>query len=272
MSISTWPFDRLPDVEPDISGVAGDVWVCTPAFVGELSEVWPTERILSTDERARADRRITESGRRAVRQSLLVRRLMLARATGQHPAALRFGYGEFGRPELRPNPWGIRFNMSHSRSLIAGLVTTGNRCCGIDIESTEPPPEVLLHAGRVFRPGERAELAGLDPAARSRRFVELWVLKEAYTKALGLGLRHRFDSFGFTLDAAGAITLADPAQSASEWDLRVTGPLCGHRLAVAVRRRADSLARYRLVVDAGADGNRDLTPPLAAAGPLQRFM
>jgi 4'-phosphopantetheinyl transferase len=272
MSSTVWRSDRLPGFEPDISEVAGDVWVCTSAFVSELGEVWPTERILSTEEQARADRRITESGRRAIRQSLLVRRLMLARATGQNPAALRFGYGKYGRPELRPNPWGIRFNMSHSRSLIAGLVTTGNRCCGIDIESINPSPEVLLHAGRVFRPSERAELAGLDPAARSRRFVELWVLKEAYTKALGLGLRHRFDSFGFSFDEAGAITLADPAQSASEWDLRVAGPLCGHRLAVAVRRGADPLTPYRLVVDGGADGDRDLMPALAVAGPSQRFI
>ncbi|HEY5150143.1 MAG TPA: hypothetical protein VIJ23_10020 [Mycobacterium sp.] len=96
-------------------------------------------------------------------------------------------------------------------------------------------------------------------AARTRRPTRPWPTP----KALGLGLRHRFDSFGFTLDAAGAITLADPAQSASEWDLRVTGPLCGHRLAVAVRRGANSLTRYRLVVDAGADGDRDLMPALA---------
>lgn len=265
MSSSIDPAAQGAGRRPGPSGaVAGDVWVCTPRFVGDLNRQWPADRILSADERARADRRITESGRAAVRQSLLVRRMMLARATGQDPAALRFRYGEFGRPELSPNPWGIRFNMSHSRSVIAGVVTTGSRCCGIDIESVSVSPKVLQHASRIFRPAERAELAALDPVARDRRFVELWVLKEAYTKALGLGLRHRFDSFEFARDAAGTITLVDPGQPAGDWDLRVTGPLHGHRLAIAVRNQAAAPARYRLVVDAGARTDRYLVPAAAA--------
>jgi 4'-phosphopantetheinyl transferase len=47
-------------------------------------------------------------------------------------------------------------------------------------------------AEKFCHPEELAELRGLPPAERNLRLVRLWTLKEAYTKALGVGLAHDF--------------------------------------------------------------------------------
>ncbi|TXS54763.1 4-phosphopantetheinyl transferase family protein, partial [Streptomyces sp. me109] len=47
---------------------------------------------------------------------------------------------------------------------------------------------------------------------RTVRLLHLWTLKEAYTKALGHGMRRRFAAFGFSRDAQGRTVLAgEPA-------------------------------------------------------------
>jgi 4'-phosphopantetheinyl transferase len=69
---------------------------------------------------------------------------------------------------------------------------------GVDVEIVRPiePPDVALH------PGERRRLAALPTAAAIDAFYELWTLKEAYAKALGVGLRREF---GDILVGAGAV-------------------------------------------------------------------
>jgi 4'-phosphopantetheinyl transferase len=56
---------------------------------------------------------------------------------------------------------------------------------GVDVESVHPlePPAIALH------PAERQRLAGLPDMLRVDAFYGLWTVKEAYLKALGVGLR-----------------------------------------------------------------------------------
>ena len=52
-------------------------------------------------------------------------------------------------------------------------------------------------------PHELAEVEALPQQERNPRLLRLWTLKEACSKALGVGLAARFTDFGFSTDEHG---------------------------------------------------------------------
>ena len=97
-------------------------------------------------------------------------------------------------------------------------------------------PDARL-AASLFAPAERSALAALCPEDGQRAFFDCWARKEAFVKALGLGLSYPLDAFavaigpqpellaggaGWTLaalplgpDFAGAVVMADDGQGLS---------------------------------------------------------
>jgi 4'-phosphopantetheinyl transferase len=68
------------------------------------------------------------------------------------------------------------------------------------------------------------------------RFVELWTLKEAFLKALGVGLSGSLGAVSFRFDEPGRIIVTAPWMSyVPEWHFGLFEPDCNLRLAVAVR-------------------------------------
>ena len=85
-----------------------------------------------------------------------------------------------GKPECVGGP---AISLSHSgTSLVCAVAASGD--IGIDVETRGPRTAVAGIAERYFTPAEAAWVA----ADAERRFRMLWVLKEAYLKALGTGL------------------------------------------------------------------------------------
>lgn len=96
-------------------------------------------------------------------------------------------YGEHGKPYIKGNE--IFFNISHSGSYL---------CCafsevevGLDIE--EIGAINLDIAKRFFSDDEYAYIQGKDDKLGA--FYSVWTKKEAYTKALGLGMAYKFNTF-----------------------------------------------------------------------------
>ncbi|CAL9581084.1 hypothetical protein SUDANB106_05048 [Streptomyces sp. enrichment culture] len=194
--------------------------------------------LLGADERRRLERLRPPDGRRRFLGARLLCRTVLGELLGRPPAALRFVRGGLGRPELDPNPWGVRFSVSHTQGLIGCLVSREGPC-GLDVERAEAAGPAVRYGQRWLAPAERELLAGLDPVRRARAFTDLWVLKEAYTKALGLGFQHRFDGFRLGPDEHGRVVLDDPSvppEAAARWRFALLSVPGGYRLAVAVRR------------------------------------
>jgi len=50
---------------------------------------------------------------------------------------------------------------------------------------------------RYFSDAEQQQLLSCAPDERTSRFIECWTLKEAYIKAVGDGLAHPPETFGF---------------------------------------------------------------------------
>lgn len=88
----------------------------------------------------------------------------------------------------------VQFNLSHSGSI--ALCATAPVAVGADVERLRSPaPQAVA---RRFSPSEIAWLqAQHDPDAA---FFRLWVLKESYLKALGVGLALPLDAFEIRFD------------------------------------------------------------------------
>ncbi|MGZ3119910.1 4'-phosphopantetheinyl transferase family protein [Streptomyces sp. H62] len=136
----------------------------------------------------------------AVRYRFAASRLLIkntaAAALAVPPEHLDLAYRLGGRPYLRGFDQ-IELSLSHTGDLIAvGLSRTGR--IGVDVEPAQRPLRLDLLQRQVLTPAEARELDLLPAGRRAARVLRLWTQKEAYSKALGQGLRLGFKEFGFS--------------------------------------------------------------------------
>lgn len=202
------------------------------------------DQLLSAEERDRAlrfrfarDRDHYTVGRGSMR-------VLLGGYLGQSPAALRFGYGVHGKPELEaPAGSNLRFNLSHSHRL-ALLAVTAERALGVDLEGVHRDVGDEQIARRFFSSEEVAVLLALPEAQRRAAFFRCWTRKEAYLKARGDGIYYGLHHFAVTLapdvPAALVSNTLEPAEVA-RWSLAAVPVPHGYEAAVAVEGTGWSL-------------------------------
>ncbi|MGY6026546.1 4'-phosphopantetheinyl transferase family protein [Streptomyces spinosirectus] len=233
------------------------LWLLPEAAVSGFAAALGGTRLLTPAERDAHDRRLTQGARRRYLGARLLCRYALSARTGRPVDRWRFTRGVHGRPEPEPADAGVRFNLSHDDGLIACVVTEGGGC-GVDVAPTTASGELLAHLGRRLGPDERDQLAGAARGARGALASELWVLKEAYLKALGTGLTRGLGSFTVVRHPGSRIAVQDPQQPGADarWCFDLIRPGPRHVLAVATEHgRPGALRRIDL---------SDLTAPTTA--------
>ena len=185
--------------------------------------------LLDSTEQARRDRFHSASAQALFELSHGLTRVALSRwhaveyGSRIDPSAWRFSADHLGKPAafLPENnsdaPTAPQFSLSHTPG--AALVAVAARGkIGVDLESANRLADALPLANRYFAPEECADvLAQADEAAKRRRFLFYWTLKEAYLKALGLGITRPLASFAFYSDAGEARLLYDHNGVEGEW-------------------------------------------------------
>lgn len=151
---------------------------------------------LSADEIDRS-RRFHRSvdGRRFVARRGWLRRI-LGDYLGVHPDVLQFVYDVNGKPRLAAAAHRrLNFSMSHSGGLAVYAVCR-DRDVGVDVERISQDVDVEAVARRYFSKTEQDALTALPTTLQLHAFYECWTRKEAYLKALGVGLSglERFDA------------------------------------------------------------------------------
>lgn len=173
--------------------------------VDEADESWVAAwgQALAGDELAQADRfrRAADRTRYIAAHALL--RTALSAATGCPPASLTLARGPYGKPFLPAAP-ALHFNLTHT----AGLVAVALHSAPVGCDAEPADRHVEEGALSMMAAEERDWLRGLSPGAvRNRTFIRLWVIKEAFSKALGLGLS--LDPAAYAFDFTGGdITLS----------------------------------------------------------------
>ncbi len=126
-------------------------------------------------------------------------RRLLAHYLDADPAALAFKSTAHGKPRLAdPTLRWLHVNLSHSAARAAFAVTR-NRDVGVDIEQVRDDVDIDGIAHRYFTNHQRAALAAMAHAERTRAFFAHWTRHEALLKAAGSGLagaRHKSSHAG----------------------------------------------------------------------------
>lgn len=156
--------------------------------------------VLSEAERQRVFHYRGRRARQEFQRSRSALRLVLSRYACQPPETLQLRDGSGGKPELAEHDW--HFNLSHSDSIALLAVASGP--LGVDVERIDPAATDLgAIANRMCHPSERVALAAQPEGLQRGRVYQLWTHKEAYTKAVGCGLRRSLRTIHFAPAVAG---------------------------------------------------------------------
>ncbi|HZE69993.1 MAG TPA: 4'-phosphopantetheinyl transferase superfamily protein [Pyrinomonadaceae bacterium] len=208
----------------------------TPAIVEQLRQ------LLSADERIRADRFHFENDRQHFVVGRGCLRMLLSRYLEIPPGEIQFSYGAQGKPQLATanaqlHPF--HFNLAHSGTLALYAFTRVGEI-GVDLERIRPEFTGDDIAKRFFSPGEVACLNELSRELRHEAFFNCWTRKEAFIKAIGMGLSLSLDQFDVTLGPAEPAELLRTRwdeKEAARWSLKALDVGPGYVAAVAVAGR-----------------------------------
>lgn len=147
----------------------------------------------------------------------------------------RLRYTAHGQPEVVGLPEKCGITVSHGGTFwVVGVLKNGD--VGVDIEAIARFKRTQTEHAQLARfalsPLEQAQFIQLDPPDRERFIAERWTLKEAISKALGLGLRYPFRQA--TLTGEQPHWRWHGPHSDGRWTL-ASSTLREHRLSVAWR-------------------------------------
>ena len=103
------------------------------------------------------------------------------------PQNICFSYTNYGKPYLDCTD--LTFNTSHSGKFIIYAITR-KACIGIDIEQLKSDLDFLSLAKTIFSEEEYIKFVMIPPHDKPLAFYRYWTRKEAYLKAIGIGLHY----------------------------------------------------------------------------------
>jgi 4'-phosphopantetheinyl transferase len=231
---------------PSLVALAEDavhVW-SVPLVAGppRLSRLWA---LLDPEERKRAARFTHVPSRDQFIVARGTLRVLLGRYLNCAPTAVRLEAEAHGKPVLVSPASELHFNVSHTTGL-ALIAVTRVGPVGIDVEHVRHMPTHLDMAQRFFTPRESAALSELPAPQSVEAFFHVWTRKEAFLKAVGLGLSHGLERFEVSVppdDPARILHIDGSDHEGARWSLCVLDPQAGYVGAVVFEGQAHLVCR-----------------------------
>jgi 4'-phosphopantetheinyl transferase len=187
------------------------------------AEVSQLQTCLSAAELAQAARFhfAADQRRFVVRRAVL--RQLLAATCHTSPDAVQLGLGTQGKPFIAQSgrTGDLRFSCSHSADWALVALARGIEL-GVDLEQQRNLPDAAELARRFFSNDEVCALEQLPPALKTAGFFNCWTRKEAFVKALGLGLSCPLNRFTVSLAPdrpAALLAVADDPAAVQQWSM-----------------------------------------------------
>ncbi|KAM0922861.1 hypothetical protein ACQ4PT_005905 [Festuca glaucescens] len=176
------------------------------------------------------------------------------------PRSFEFKYNKFHKPEIMWPPDDstverpLHFNISHTSSLIScGISMHAHIDIDVEEKTRKTTKSILSLARRFFTPSEANYLSDIsDSDAQQNEFFKLWTLKEAYVKALGLGISGApFSEFSIMLETSKGIQISKASKVCNDsnsgcdhlsenWKFALTELDNSHYMAVCVEDNSRS--------------------------------
>jgi 4'-phosphopantetheinyl transferase len=200
----------------------------------EPDAVRASARLLSLEERRRADRYLFARDRNMFIAGRAMLRELLGKRLDADPASLRLAHGRHGKPSVADSD--LHFNMSRSQDLAVFAFAAG-REIGVDVETIRFMCDADDIVARFFSRFENEEYRHLDPHEKPEGFFNCWTRKEAFVKAAGDGLSRSLDTFDVTLKpgAPARIVRLEETSGDGGWTIESFTPAPGFVAAVVTQ-------------------------------------
>ncbi len=224
------------------------VWLIEPESVIDATTLQRCHDMLDAHEREKLGRFLRDSDRHHYLVSHALVRSVLSRYADTAPRDWRFSHGPHGRPEVISEQCpDLRFNLTHTAGLAACIVTLDDSC-GIDAEQLHERGNPLGVAQRMFSETEVEQLKQREGRDFLEFFYARWTLREAYVKALGIGISFPtremyFDVAGEKVTVKFNTTIDD---SNDDWQFRLIRHNSTHIIALALHDSAGADKRIRV--------------------------
>jgi 4'-phosphopantetheinyl transferase len=230
------PTDVLWNTPPSgLNSVGGDVHVFCASLDVPPNRLEELVQPLSDNEWQRADRLHSQRDRQRFLAGRGTLREILGVLLNVKPASFLFSIGEFGKPRIAAPVAAdlLHFNMAHSDSI--AIYATAKHALGVDVERIRAMDEAEQIASRFFSPREAACLLALPAEQRMEAFFNCWTRKEAYLKAIGLGLDDRLGQIEVSLAPSEAAELLGVPDDSQQWELHTLIPASQFVGALAIQ-------------------------------------
>ncbi len=203
--------------------------------------------LLSFDELRRADRFHSEQDRTRFVAAHSAMRQILSQYLPVSPESVVFDYGANGKPRLAEQfaKTGIKFNLAHSHELaLVGI--SRDIDLGVDVEFINMSLAIDEMSPQVFSANELVTFRAIPVAQQVQYFFSWWSRKEAYVKALGVGLSMRLDQVEIVFDLSSRVGYARPKGSpvSQIWSVYDIDMGDGYKAALVIEGTGHEL-RYR---------------------------
>ena len=157
-------------------------------YFSETADLLPAypdlKKYISVHEHSRSDKFHFNEDRQTFICCHALLRLLLSKMLNMQPSEISYVQGRFNKPFLKGNP--VHFNITHTRNAFA-IAISKYSYIGIDLENVNRKFDFRSVEKMIFNSKERLFISESHEEARDRFFL-LWTRKEAFLKAIGLGI------------------------------------------------------------------------------------
>jgi 4'-phosphopantetheinyl transferase len=221
--------------------------VYATSLVKTMAETNSFQKVLNQEEQACAKRFLYEKHQNNFIVSRGILRILLGKYLNLAPEKIVFQKNSHGKLFLENNL--ISFNLAHSHEIVLYAFTV-TKHIGIDIEFIRENMPYKEIAGRFFSSQEIAELFSLPPEKQIPAFFNGWARKEAFIKAIGLGLSYPLSKFSVDLSTTTQkkipIYIYDEKFAKQNWQLFALCPTEHYAAAMVVENGIDDIAYFAI--------------------------
>ncbi len=228
----------------------GEVHLWSASLLVSDEQFLMFERYLDERELTRANRYAMEIARARFICARAILKHLLALYTGDEPTSIRFRLGPLGKPYLPTNSRPqLYFNSTDTQdeALFAFCLDAE---LGIDIEYKTRKVNHSIIVNRKFTPQEIQQYHARTSEQRRGYFLSVWTRKEAYGKAIGVGIKYRLNQVNL-VDAEDSVRHSVRDDSETDWEIVQIEPADDMIACVVTQGSGWRFRCHRLELDTG---------------------